>query len=136
MSAFFTFIVALAVTCCLIFANKLDISFEPPFTEVDWSGNKIVGINWKNFGSTVVNTNFIRLTPDRQSKKGALWSRGPLGVPSLSAILKFRIAGQGKNFFGDGLAMWIVSDSDYIDGDLHGYTEQFYGIGTVDLMQS
>lgn len=122
-------IVLLAALFYIASATKLDLSFESPFSEVDWAGNKIVGINWKNFGSTVVNSNFIRLTPDRQSKKGAMWSRSPLGVPSFSAILKFRIAGQGKNFFGDGLAMWIVSDSDYVDGDLHGFSEKFYGIG-------
>ena len=38
------------------------------------SGDKIVP-HWRSSGTTVVNKNFIRLTPDRQSKKGALWSR-------------------------------------------------------------
>lgn len=107
------------------------LSFEPPFEEFDFVGNKLVNSNWKNYGSTVVNKNFIRLTPDRQSKKGALWSRSSVASDKLNAVLKFRISGQGKNFFGDGLAMWIVNDSDYIEGDLHGFVEKFYGIGII-----
>lgn len=35
-----------------------------------------------------------RLTPDRQSKKGALWSHKPLRVDQVTATLKFRIHGQ------------------------------------------
>ena len=46
-----------------------------------------------------------------QSKKGALWSREPLDVPSFSSILKFRISGKGKDFFGDGIALWVVRAS-------------------------
>lgn len=108
-----------------------NVSFEPPFEEYDFSGNKLVNSNWKNHGTTVVNKNFVRLTPDRQSKKGALWSRSPLTTDGLHAILKFRISGKGKNFFGDGLAMWIVSDGDYVEGDLHGFVEKFHGVGII-----
>ena len=135
-------------------ADNDNVSFEPPFEEYDFSGNKLVNSNWKNHGTTVVNKNFVRLTPDRQSKKGALWSRSPLTTDGLHAILKFRISGKGmysiliyvifllpisfilvryvgKNFFGDGLAMWIVSDGDYVEGDLHGFVEKFHGVGII-----
>ena len=74
-----------------------DLSFEPPFEQYDFTGSKLVNSNWKNHGTTVVNKNFVRLTPDRQSKKGALWSRSPLSTESLHAILKFRISGQGAH---------------------------------------
>ena len=30
--------------------------------------------HWKFGGSTVVSSNYVRLTPDRQSKKGILWN--------------------------------------------------------------
>ncbi len=30
--------------------------------------------NWEFGGSTVVSTNYVRLTPDRQSKNGMLWN--------------------------------------------------------------
>lgn len=62
-----------------------------------------------------------------QSKKGALWSRGPLEVPSFSVVLKFRISGKGKNFFGDGIAVWFVQQPYYSEGDVHGFQEQFIG---------
>jgi len=117
--------------CSFIYASAatLDQSFEPPFSDVDYMGNRLVNLNWKNHGTTTVNSNFIRLTPDRQSKKGAIWSRSHLGVANMSAIIKFRISGQGKHFYGDGLGFWIVEDSDYVEGNLHGFAEKFYGIG-------
>ena len=30
--------------------------------------------NWEFGGSTVVTSSYVRLTPDRQSKKGVLWN--------------------------------------------------------------
>jgi mannose-binding lectin 2 len=71
------------------------------------------------------------LTPDRQSKKGAVWSRKALGVPEFSSILKFRISGQGKNFFGDGLAFWITDQPYYTEGSIHGFVDKFVGIGII-----
>ncbi len=106
-------------------------SFDAPFQDVDNFGNRIVNPYFKTFGTTVVNNNFIRLTPDRQSKKGAVWARKAVGVEDLSAILKFRISGQGKNFFGDGIAMWFTDSSYYTEGDLHGFDETFTGVGIV-----
>lgn len=113
-------------------ASKLEHqSFEPPFEEIDSQGNRLVNKQWKSSGHAVVNTNFARLTPDRQSKKGALWSRKSIGVPIFSSILKFRISGQGKNFFGDGLALWMVQQGYYSEGTLHGFNEKFYGVGII-----
>jgi mannose-binding lectin 2 len=114
------------------YANFLEFhSFEPPYSEVDVSGVRLASPNWRASGTTIVNNNFIRLTPDRQSKKGALWSRKSIGVPNLSSVLKFRISGQGKNFFGDGLALWIVQDGYYVEGEVHGFKEKFVGIGII-----
>jgi mannose-binding lectin 2 len=106
-------------------------TFQPPFQDVDSTGARIVNENWRTHGTAVVNSNFIRLTPDRQSKKGAIWSRRAVGVPSLSTVLKFRISGQGKMFFGDGIGMWIVQQSYYNEGDLHGFQEKFVGLGII-----
>ncbi len=87
--------------------------------------------SWKTSGHAQVSSSFARLTPDRQSKKGALWSRKAIGVPSFSAIFKFRISGQGKSFFGDGIGLWITQQGYYVDGNLHGSKESFYGIGII-----
>lgn len=122
--------------CCLCsipicYAKQIEaLSFAPPFTEIDSVGARMVR-NWKASGSTLVSNNFVRLTPDRQSKKGALWSRKPLGVNSFSTILKFRISGQAKTFFGDGIAIWITHHSYHVEGNLHGSDEKFLGIGVI-----
>jgi len=113
-------------------ANKLESqSFEAPFNEMDNTGLRLVSKQWKTSGHAVVNTKFARLTPDRQSKKGALWSRKPIGVPTFSSIFKFRISGQGKNFFGDGIGLWFMQQGYYQEGNLHGSTEKFTGIGII-----
>jgi lectin, mannose-binding 2 len=106
-------------------------SFQAPFTKVDSSGSRIVSDEFRASGTTVVNQNFVRLTPDRQSKKGALWSRKAVGVPSLSTVLKFRISGQGKQFFGDGIGLWVVQQSYHIAGNVHGFMENFHGVGVI-----
>eukprot|EP01038_Epipyxis_sp_PR26KG_P011075 gene11075-14869_t len=125
-------LIILSVYSILCHSSQLDYhSFQPPFDEVDVSGFRIPNMHWRTGGTTVVNSNFVRLTPDRQSKIGSLWSRRALGVPSFSAILKFRISGQGKNFFGDGIGMWIVQQGYYGRGDVHGFQESFIGIGII-----
>ena len=106
-------------------------SFEPPFQDIDSSGLRLVSHQWRASGSTMVNSNFARLTPDLQSKKGALWSREILDVPSFSTVVKFRISGKGRDFYGDGMAIWFVQQGYYIEGDLHGFQEDFIGIGIV-----
>eukprot|EP01031_Cornospumella_fuschlensis_P032804 gene32804-39660_t len=125
------FLVLFSVTLTTLAEFLEHHSFEPPFTDVDASGSRVVNPHWRTSGTTVVNNNFIRLTPDRQSKKGALWSRRSVGVPSFSSVIKFRISGQGKNFFGDGLALWVVQNGYYVEGDLHGFQEKFVGVGVI-----
>eukprot|EP01035_Chromulina_nebulosa_P019165 gene19165-25009_t len=49
----------------------------------------------------------------------------------MSSIFKFRISGQGKNFFGDGMAVWIVQNAYYTEGSLHGFIEKYVGIGVI-----
>ncbi len=124
----------------LVLASKLSLaiaetleshSFEPPFTEVDSSGDLTVNKHWRDSGHALVSKNFVRLTPDRQSKKGALWSRRNLGVDRFTSTLKFRISGQGRSFFGDGIGLWVTSSAYYTEGDLHGTQEHFYGVGII-----
>jgi len=109
-------------------------SFEAPFDEHDRFGEKVVGdppSEWRESGAAVVNKNFIRLTPDRQSKKGALWSTKTVGFEEFSTVFKFRISGQGKNFFGDGIGLWYTDQAYFPDGPIHGGSEQFTGIGII-----
>jgi len=125
-------IIAAICMLCLSTAEKIDhLSFKAPFEETDVSGQRLVGSGWKTSGTTVVNKNFVRLTPDRQSKKGSVWSKRPLGVASFSTVLQFRISGQGKTFFGDGIALWITQSSYHADGIIHGSAEKFVGVGVI-----
>ena len=115
-----------------VFSTRLDgLSFQGPFKSVDSKGQRQVSNGWRVSGSTVVNQNFVRLTPDRQSKRGALWSVGSINTPKLGGILKFRISGQGSQFFGDGIALWITSDAAWREGEFHGTQERFNGVAVI-----
>ena len=117
---------------CFVGADRLPFhSWEPPFTEFGDNGDRIISQVWKASGTAVVNNNFVRLTPDRQSKRGALWSRKALGVSTVSCVLKLRISGQGAKFYGDGLALWFVHQGYYVEGDMHGSVEGFTGFGII-----
>ena len=45
------------------------MSFEPPFKDIDNSGLRMVN-GWRATEATIVNTNFVRLTPDQQVREG------------------------------------------------------------------
>lgn len=45
-------------------------------------------------GDAVINEYFIRLTPDRQSKSGAIWSGQSFTSGEFVTTIKFRISGQ------------------------------------------
>jgi mannose-binding lectin 2 len=93
-------------------------------------GNRAID-GWKYGGSTSIYENYLRLTPDRQSKRGHVWNSNKVQTDSWSATIKFRISGQGKKLFGDGLAFWFTTQSFYRDGELHGFTDMFTGFGIV-----
>jgi mannose-binding lectin 2 len=125
-------LVGAAITATLCSASLMDThSFEPPFNHIDPSGARSVSKDWKIGGVASVNTNFMRLTPDRQSKKGSVWSRKPLGVTTFSSVFTFRISGQGKKFFGDGMALWFMQQPYYVEGEFHGSIERFTGFGII-----
>ena len=108
------------------------LSFASPFGSLlNSQGERQVSRNWRASGSTSVQNYFARLTPDRQSKKGALWATKALGTTEVSVAMKFRISGQGKKYFGDGMALWLTDARNYRAGDFHGATEKFKGIGVI-----
>ena len=75
---------------------------------------------------------FVRLTPDRVSKRGTLWSNEPLGTtPEFSATLTFRISGQGKKLYGDGVGLWLTQFDRQQQGGLHGLDPEFVGVGVI-----
>ena len=45
-----------------IFSEKIhDLSFEGPFSEIDYVGDRMVSRMWRRMGTAVVQNNFIRL---------------------------------------------------------------------------
>ncbi|OQS06963.1 lectin [Thraustotheca clavata] len=107
------------------------MSFAGPFDKIDANGNRYVNGTWIHGGATEVKKGFIRLTPDRQSKKGYVWNNQVLGRQSFSAILTFRISGQGQKWFGDGIGLWITTSPNYVYGENHGFVGDFTGIGII-----
>uniref|UniRef100_A0A7S2FHL9 L-type lectin-like domain-containing protein n=1 Tax=Florenciella parvula TaxID=236787 RepID=A0A7S2FHL9_9STRA len=133
----------LAVAICLALsllsgnghAKKHEVlSFHGPFDDYDRTGLKRVIPKYKTFGDTVINENFIRLTPDRQSKRGGLFSDLYTNTPEFEAVFKFRIAGQGRKLYGDGMALWFTKEGvkQWHKGtELHGASSTFTGFGVI-----
>ncbi|XP_077943214.1 VIP36-like protein isoform X5 [Gasterosteus aculeatus] len=80
-------------------------------------------------GTAMVTPDHVRLTPDLQSRQGAVWSRVPLTVRDWELKVHFKIHGQGKkNLNGDGMAIWLTRDR-MQDGAVFGSMNQFTGLG-------
>ena len=99
---------------------------------------------WDFTGSTVVTNQYVRLTPDRQSKQGTIWNRvvgfytahtiyiiiimimahlatlymhiflQPIMVHDWEILLHFAVHGSGKDLFGDGFALWYTKERNEI----------------------
>lgn len=84
--------------------------------------------NWDIMGHTVVADEFIRLTPDRQSKRGALWNIKPCLLHEWEVTMQFKVHGQGTHLFGDGFALWYTRDRG-IPGRVFGNQDSWVGLG-------
>jgi len=84
--------------------------------------------NWGFGGTTLVTTQFIRLTADEQSRQGSLWNTIPLNLSNWEIHLEFKISGKGKDLYGDGMAFWYVKEPLQI-GPVFGNQDHFRGLG-------
>ena len=107
-----------------------DQSFGAPFDDYNSGGARIIA-SYREGGHAKVNEQFIRLTPDRQSKRGHLWSSRRIDVHDWSVVLEFRVSGQGKTLFGDGLAFWFTDMPNIKPGDVFGVTDDFKGFSVI-----
>ncbi|OAF68848.1 Lectin mannose-binding 2 [Intoshia linei] len=82
--------------------------------------------SWKISGSTFVKQNYIRLTPDKPSKRGTIWNMNKINYPNWAVLINFRVHGEGS-IFGDGFAFWYTKDMD-IKGNAFGNQEKFIGL--------
>ncbi|PFH56910.1 hypothetical protein XA68_15777 [Ophiocordyceps unilateralis] len=84
---------------------------------------------WFDFGGdTIVRTDsYIRLTSDRGSQSGWLFSRVPLTATNWEIEVEFSISGK-HNLYGDGLAMWVTKQRGQ-PGPVFGSADRFEGLG-------
>ncbi|CAG2054794.1 unnamed protein product [Timema podura] len=85
---------------------------------------------WDFIGSTMVTNNYVRLTPDDQSKRGLLWNSVPCSVRNWELQVHFKVHGKGKDLYGDGLAIWYAKDR-MIPGDVFGNQDFFQGLAVI-----
>ncbi|KAJ3080191.1 hypothetical protein HK102_003235 [Quaeritorhiza haematococci] len=99
-------------------------SLHPPYVEENLNNR------WWNFGGdTIMEVNqFIRLTQDRQSKRGFLWGKVPFTSSSWLLELEFKVHGHGSTLFGDGFAFWYTTDKE-VEGPVFGSKDEFTGLG-------
>ncbi|KAF1388739.1 hypothetical protein PFLUV_G00065760 [Perca fluviatilis] len=86
---------------------KREYSLAKPYHGLGFSSSS----QWDLMGTAMVTPEHVRLTPDMQSRQGAVWSRVPLLVRDWELRVHFKIHGVGKkNFNGDGMAIWLTKD--------------------------
>lgn len=104
---------------------KREYSLVKPYRGLGFSSSS----QWDLMGTAVVTPDYIRLTPDLQSRQGAVWSRIPFYLKDWELKVQFKIHGQGKkNFNGDGLAIWLTKER-MQNGPVFGNMNQFTGLG-------
>ncbi|KAI1090888.1 concanavalin A-like lectin/glucanase domain-containing protein [Rostrohypoxylon terebratum] len=84
---------------------------------------------WYDFGGdTIVRTDsYIRLTSDRPSQNGWLFSRVPLTATNWEITVEFKIHGKNQ-LYGDGFAMWLTKERGQ-GGPVFGHADNFEGLG-------
>lgn len=104
---------------------KREYSLVKPYRGLGFSSSS----QWDLMGTAMVTPDHVRLTPDLQSRQGAVWSRIPLLLQDWELRVQFKIHGQGKkNLNGDGLAIWLTRDR-MKNGPVFGNMNHFCGLG-------
>ncbi|XP_073415644.1 VIP36-like protein isoform X1 [Dendrobates tinctorius] len=104
---------------------KREHSLSKPYQGVGSSSSSL----WDLMGSVLVTPQYVRLTPDSQSKQGAVWNRMPCYLRDWELQVNFKVHGQGKkNLNGDGFALWFTKDR-MQEGSVFGSKDKFVGLG-------
>ncbi|XP_072917523.1 VIP36-like protein isoform X2 [Hemitrygon akajei] len=105
---------------------KREHSLTKPYQGLGASSS---GTFWDISGNTMVTAQYVRLTPDLQSKQGAIWNRVACLMRDWEMQIHFKIHGQGKkNLNGDGFAVWYTKDR-MQPGSVFGSKDLFTGLG-------
>ncbi|AWP15307.1 putative VIP36-like protein [Scophthalmus maximus] len=129
-----TLALLLLLTLSLCFADddhemeeflKREYSLSKPYQGVGSASSS----HWELMGDAMVTTEQVRLTPDMQSRQGAVWSRMPCHLKDWEMQVHFKIHGKGKkNLNGDGLAIWYTKER-MQKGPVFGNMDNFTGLG-------
>ncbi|KAL6466031.1 hypothetical protein MHYP_G00261640 [Metynnis hypsauchen] len=104
---------------------KREYSLTKPYQGLGSSSSS----HWELSGNAMITPEHVRLTPDLQSRQGAVWSRIPCYIRDWELQVHFRIHGQGKkNLNGDGLAIWLTKERMQA-GPVFGNRNLFTGLG-------
>jgi len=95
-----------------------------------YSGSGFGITNWDYYGNTIVTSTHIRLTPNEQSKQGAIWNVKPVRVRNWELQVQFKVTGSTKDLFGDGFAIWYTKDR-MQGGAVFGSKDYFSGLAVI-----
>ncbi|XP_060271701.1 vesicular integral-membrane protein VIP36 isoform X2 [Ovis aries] len=83
---------------------------------------------WDFQGSTMLTSQYVRLTPDERSKEGSIWNHLPCFLKDWEMHVHFKVHGAGKkNLHGDGIALWYTRDR-LVPGPVFGSKDNFHGL--------
>ncbi|KAG7252570.1 hypothetical protein CRUP_017788 [Coryphaenoides rupestris] len=83
---------------------------------------------WDFWGSTLVSTSYVRLTPDDRSKQGSIWNTVPCHLKDWEMHVHYKIHGSGKkNLHGDGIAIWYTKERLH-PGPIFSHNAVFHGL--------
>ncbi|KXN66922.1 concanavalin A-like lectin/glucanase [Conidiobolus coronatus NRRL 28638] len=99
------------------------LALSPPFAEA-------LENDYFDFGGdTVINKNsHIRLTADKPSKQGYIWSTKTLPKQNWKVEFEFKVTGAGSTISGDGFAFWATEER-MVPGPVFGSKDNFKGLG-------
>lgn len=88
------------------------------------------GSAWDYGGSTMVTSNYVRLTSDKPSQAGIVWNRVPCHLRDWEMHIHFRIGNimSPKELYGDGMAIWLTKER-MTHGNVFGSVDYFQGLG-------
>uniref|UniRef100_A0A8C9VIU4 Lectin, mannose-binding 2 n=1 Tax=Scleropages formosus TaxID=113540 RepID=A0A8C9VIU4_SCLFO len=103
---------------------KREHSLTKPYQGVGTSPSS----QWDFWGSTLVTSQYVRLTADERSKQGSIWNTVPCFLKDWEMHVQFKVHGSGKkNLHGDGFAVWYTKDR-LQPGPVFGSTANFHGL--------
>ncbi|KZC15011.1 PREDICTED: vesicular integral-membrane protein VIP36 [Dufourea novaeangliae] len=95
-----------------------------------YQGSGMIIPYWDFTGSTMVTSNYIRITPDLQSKQGAIWNSVMCYVRNWELQVHFKVHGKGRDLFGDGFVIWYAKER-MQSGPVFGNKDYFQGLAII-----